>query len=165
LSRSAWTTAPGAYPGTREPPLQRLLFSRRLAYLAAGLAVLLVFGLLGWWVLEGRYTTVPKVIGVSVATAQADLRNVGLTPGTTKTTLGRPLNRLTSTAISAGSPPGVGQKPGGVETAERPHPARKATTSSGSYQVLPANARQARRPACPRRAPSGRLQNQPKKVA
>jgi eukaryotic-like serine/threonine-protein kinase len=81
------TTAPGTYPGTREPLLQRLLFSRRLAYLAAGLAVLLVFGLLGWWVLQGRYTTVPKVTGVSVATAQADLRNVGLTPGTTKTTL------------------------------------------------------------------------------
>jgi beta-lactam-binding protein with PASTA domain len=81
------TTAPGAYPGTREPLLQRLLFSRRLAYVAAGLAVLLVFGLLGWWVLQGRYTIVPKVTGVAVATAQADLRNVGLTPGTTRTML------------------------------------------------------------------------------
>jgi serine/threonine-protein kinase len=78
-----------AYGGTtaRESRLQRLLFSRRLAYLAAGLAVVLVFGLLGWWMFQGRYTTVPKVTGVSAATAQADLRDVGLTPGTTTTML------------------------------------------------------------------------------
>jgi serine/threonine-protein kinase len=71
----------------RESRLQRLLFSRRLAYLAAGLAVVLVFGLLGWWMFEGRYTIVPKVTGVSTATAQADLRDVGLTPGGTTTVL------------------------------------------------------------------------------
>jgi serine/threonine-protein kinase len=75
----------GAAP--REPRLQRLLFSRRLAYLAAGLAVLLVFSLLGWWMFEGRYTIVPKVAGVSVATAKYDLRNEGFTPGTTTTVL------------------------------------------------------------------------------
>jgi serine/threonine-protein kinase len=73
--------------GARESRLQQLLFSRRLAYLAAGLAVVLVFGLLGWWMFQGRYTTVPKVTGVSAATAQADLRDVGLTPGTTTTVL------------------------------------------------------------------------------
>ena len=67
--------------------LQGLLFSRKLAYLAAALAVVVVFGLLGWWLFEGRYTIVPKVAGVSTATAQADLRNVGLTPGATKTVL------------------------------------------------------------------------------
>jgi eukaryotic-like serine/threonine-protein kinase len=71
----------------RESRLQRLLFSRRLVYLAAGLAVVLVFGLLGWWLIEGRYTIVPKVTGVSMATAQADLRDVGLTPGATTTVL------------------------------------------------------------------------------
>ena len=71
----------------RESRLQRLLFSRRLAYLAAGLAVVLVFGLLGWWMLQGRYTIVPKVTGVSAAAAQADLRDVGLTPGNTSTLL------------------------------------------------------------------------------
>jgi beta-lactam-binding protein with PASTA domain/predicted Ser/Thr protein kinase len=71
----------------RESWLGRLLFSRRLAYLAAGLAVVLVFGLLGWWMFQGRYTTVPKVTGVSAATAQADLRDVGLTPGSTTTVL------------------------------------------------------------------------------
>jgi serine/threonine-protein kinase len=80
-------TAPGAYPAAREPRLQRLLFSRRLAYLAAGLAVVLVFGLLGWWLFQGRYTIVPKVTGVSTAAAQADLRNVGLVPGQTMTVL------------------------------------------------------------------------------
>jgi eukaryotic-like serine/threonine-protein kinase len=71
----------------RESRLQRLLFSRRLAYLAAGLAVVLVFGLLGWWMFEGRYTIVPKVTGVSLAAAQGDLRDVGLTPGGTTTVL------------------------------------------------------------------------------
>lgn len=71
----------------REPWLPRLLFSRRLAYLAAALAVVVVFGLLGWWLVEGRYTVVPKVAGVATATAQADLRNVGLTPGPTRTVL------------------------------------------------------------------------------
>jgi serine/threonine-protein kinase len=71
----------------RESRLGRLLFSRRLAYLAAGLAVVLVFGLLGWWMFQGRYTIVPKVTGVSAATAQADLRDVGLTPGSTTTVL------------------------------------------------------------------------------
>jgi eukaryotic-like serine/threonine-protein kinase len=71
----------------RESRLGQLLFSRRLAYIAAGLAVVLVFGLLGWWMFEGRYTIVPKVIGVSAATAQADLRDVGLTPGSTTTVL------------------------------------------------------------------------------
>ena len=79
--------APAGYPAAREPRLQQMLFSRRLAYIAAGLAVLLVFGLLGWWLFEGRYTTVPKVTGVSVAMAQADLRDAGLTPGATTTTL------------------------------------------------------------------------------
>jgi eukaryotic-like serine/threonine-protein kinase len=81
------TIGRGGYPGPREPRLQRLLFSRRLAYLAAALAVVLVFGLLGWWMFQGRYTIVPKVTGVSAATAQADLRNVGLTPGTATTVL------------------------------------------------------------------------------
>jgi len=71
----------------RESWLGRQLFSRRLAYIAAGLAVVLVFGLLGWWMFEGRYTIVPKVTGVSAATAQADLRDVGLTPGSTTTVL------------------------------------------------------------------------------
>jgi serine/threonine-protein kinase len=81
------TTSPGGYPATREPRLQRLLFSRRLAYLAAGIAVVLVFCLLGWWMFQGRYTIVPKVTGVSAAAARADLRDVGLTPGSARAEL------------------------------------------------------------------------------
>jgi serine/threonine-protein kinase len=77
----------GSMPPARESWLPGLLFSRRLAYLAAALAVVVVFGLLGWWLLEGRYTIVPKVTGVSTATAQADLRDAGLTPAATKTSL------------------------------------------------------------------------------
>jgi beta-lactam-binding protein with PASTA domain/serine/threonine protein kinase len=73
-----------AYPPPREPRLHRLLFSRRLGYLALGLAVVLVVGLLGWWVLEGRYTTVPKVTGLSAAAARSDLRDAGLTVTTGK---------------------------------------------------------------------------------
>jgi len=67
--------------------LPELLFSRRLAYVAAALAVVVVFGLLGWWLFEGRYTIVPQVAGVSAATAQADLRDAGLTPGTARSVL------------------------------------------------------------------------------
>ena len=77
----------GSSAPVKESWLAGLLFSRRLAYLAAALAVVVVFGLLGWWLFEGRYTIVPKVTGVSAATAQADLRDAGLTPGATTTTL------------------------------------------------------------------------------
>jgi beta-lactam-binding protein with PASTA domain len=77
----------GSSAPVKESWLAGLLFSRRLAYLAAALAVVVVFGLLGWWLFEGRYTVVPKVTGVSAATAQADLRDAGLTPGATRTTL------------------------------------------------------------------------------
>jgi len=84
---SAADASYGNTPPARESWLPGLLFSRRLAYLAAALAVVVVFGLLGWWLLEGRYTIVPKVTGVSTATAQADLRDAGLTPGAAKTSL------------------------------------------------------------------------------
>jgi serine/threonine-protein kinase len=81
------SSADPAYGNTapaREPWLPGLLFSRRFAYLAAALAVVVVFSLLGWWLFEGRYTVVPKLTGVSTATAQADLRDAGLTPGAAK---------------------------------------------------------------------------------
>jgi eukaryotic-like serine/threonine-protein kinase len=70
------------YLAPREPRLHRLLFSRRLGFVALGLAVVLVVGLLGWWVLEGRYTTVPKLTGLTAATATSDLQDAGL-KGTT----------------------------------------------------------------------------------
>jgi serine/threonine-protein kinase len=70
---------PARYQGPREPGLQRLLFSRRLAYLAAGLVAVAVIGLAAWWLIGGRYSTVPQVSGLTVATARADLHAVGLT--------------------------------------------------------------------------------------
>jgi eukaryotic-like serine/threonine-protein kinase len=71
---------PAGYPAPAEPRLQRLLFSRRLGYLALAVAVVAVATVLGWWLLAGRYTTVPKVTGISAAAAQTDLRDAGLTP-------------------------------------------------------------------------------------
>jgi serine/threonine-protein kinase len=65
--------------GPREPRLQSLLFSRRLGYLAAALAVVLVVGLVTWWLTSGRYTTVPRVAGMTVAAAKAELRGAGFT--------------------------------------------------------------------------------------
>ncbi len=62
-----------------EPRLQRLLFSRRLGYLAAVVAVVLVAGLATWWLTSGRYTNVPKVAGMTVAAATAELRGAGFT--------------------------------------------------------------------------------------
>src|SRR5256885_1527861 len=65
--------------GPPEPRLQRLLFSRRLGYLAAAVAVVLAVGLATWWLTSGRYTSVPKVTGMTVAVATADLRGAGFT--------------------------------------------------------------------------------------
>jgi serine/threonine-protein kinase len=68
--------------GPPEPRLQRLLFSRRLGYLAAALAVVLVVGVVAWWLTSGRYTTVPRVTGMTVAAAKAELRGAGFTVST-----------------------------------------------------------------------------------
>jgi eukaryotic-like serine/threonine-protein kinase len=65
--------------GPPEPRLQRLLFSRRLGYLAAAVAVVLVVGLAAWWLTSGRFTDVPKVTGMTVAAATAELRGAGFT--------------------------------------------------------------------------------------
>jgi eukaryotic-like serine/threonine-protein kinase len=75
-------TAP---PAAREPRLQQLLFSRRLGYLALAVAAVVVLGVLGWWVIQGRYTTVPKVTGLSAVAARTNLSNAGLTPVIGKT--------------------------------------------------------------------------------
>jgi serine/threonine-protein kinase len=66
------------YRRRREPGLlQRWLFSHRLGYLAAALAVVLVVVLAIWWVSGGQDTTVPRVGGMVAATARAELRNLG----------------------------------------------------------------------------------------
>jgi eukaryotic-like serine/threonine-protein kinase len=70
---------PRARYGPPEPRLQRLLFSRRLGYLAAAVAVVLVVGLAAWWLISGRYTDVPKVTGMTAAAATAELRGAGFT--------------------------------------------------------------------------------------
>jgi serine/threonine-protein kinase len=63
--------------GGREPFLQRWLFSRRLAYVAAGALVLVALGGGGWYLASGRYTPVPSVAGDPLATAQTALRQAG----------------------------------------------------------------------------------------
>jgi beta-lactam-binding protein with PASTA domain len=67
---------PSGY-GRREPRLQRWLFSRRLAYLALASTVVLIIGLVGWWVVAGQYVAVPRVGGLAKATAATELRNLG----------------------------------------------------------------------------------------
>jgi beta-lactam-binding protein with PASTA domain len=62
----------------REPWVQRYLFSHRLIYLCAGLAVVLVIALAGWWFSSGRYQQVPAVGGMSWQTASTVLKNQGL---------------------------------------------------------------------------------------
>ncbi|HTB56214.1 MAG TPA: protein kinase, partial [Trebonia sp.] len=63
--------------GGHEPFLQRWLFTRRLAYLVGGLAVVLglVFG--GWWLTSGRYTPVPSVDGMTLTAATRELHQAG----------------------------------------------------------------------------------------
>jgi eukaryotic-like serine/threonine-protein kinase len=67
---------PSGY-GRREPRLQQWLFSRKFAYAALAAAVVLILGLLGWWVISGQYVAVPPVGGLAKATAATELRNLG----------------------------------------------------------------------------------------
>lgn len=78
---------PGRYRGPAEPRLQRLLFSRRLGYLAVALVAVLVIGSLAWWLTTGRYATVPRVGGMTAAAARAELRGAGFTVTTGKAQL------------------------------------------------------------------------------
>ncbi len=73
------------YGGSREPGLQRWLFSRRLYYILGALAAVLLVGLLVWWQSAGKYTTVPRVAGLAANTARLEVRNEGLT-----VTMGKP---------------------------------------------------------------------------
>jgi eukaryotic-like serine/threonine-protein kinase len=69
-----------AHPGyrrRREPRLQRWLFSRRLGYIAAVVALCLVAVLGFWWFSSGQYTTIPQVGGLAAGTARTELINAG----------------------------------------------------------------------------------------
>src|SRR5204862_2394104 len=83
---SSGTDVPYGQPppgyGPSEPRLQRLLFSRRLGYVAAALAVVLVAGMVTWWLTTGRYTSVPRITSMIVAAARADLRGAAFTVST-----------------------------------------------------------------------------------
>jgi eukaryotic-like serine/threonine-protein kinase len=68
-----------------EPGLQRWLFSRRLIYVVAGLAAVVLIGMLVWYQAAGKYTTVPRVARLTAATAQQALHNAGF-----GTTMGAP---------------------------------------------------------------------------
>jgi serine/threonine-protein kinase len=61
----------------REPRLQRWLFSRRLLYALVVVVVAALVAGLVWWQLAGRYTSVPKVTGLSLAAASSELRGQG----------------------------------------------------------------------------------------
>jgi beta-lactam-binding protein with PASTA domain len=92
-------------PPAREPRLQQLLFSRRLGYVALAVAAVVVLGVLGWWVIQGRYTTVPKVTGLSAVAARTNLSNAGLTPVTGKTEFDNQVGKglVISTTPAAGA--------------------------------------------------------------
>jgi serine/threonine-protein kinase len=70
---------PGRWTRRHEPFLSRWLFSRRLAYIAGALAIVLTAGLVTWWMTAGQYTTVPHVVGLTKATARQELKNLGFT--------------------------------------------------------------------------------------
>jgi beta-lactam-binding protein with PASTA domain len=100
-----------AYPPRRaaryrsgEPLLQRWLFSRRLVYLALAVAVVVIVGLIAWWVTDGQYVTVPQVRGMAASTASAELQNLGFT---VKIGPGRHSDSVDKGEVAATSP-GIG---------------------------------------------------------
>jgi eukaryotic-like serine/threonine-protein kinase len=66
---------PGRARGYREPFLQRWLFSRRILLVLA----VVVIGAAAWWLTSGQYFSLPRVAGMTVSIAKADLANAGLT--------------------------------------------------------------------------------------
>jgi eukaryotic-like serine/threonine-protein kinase len=61
----------------REPLLQHWLFSRRLLYVALVIALALAAGLGIWWVINGQYSNVPRVTGMTAKAARTELRDLG----------------------------------------------------------------------------------------
>ena len=67
----------GRYLDSREPFLQRWLFSPRLLIIALILVLGVGLGIGGWWLTTGRYGQLPAVAGDSVAAATAALTTDG----------------------------------------------------------------------------------------
>lgn len=97
-------------PGSFAAPL---LYGRRPVYICAGLAVVLVIALATWWLNTGQYTSVPPIKGMEVATARAELHNLGL-----RSKLGTPVNNQLPKGEVLSTTPGIGAKvaPGAVIT-------------------------------------------------
>jgi eukaryotic-like serine/threonine-protein kinase len=96
----------GGY-GTREPFLQRWLFSKRLAFIAVAAAALVAIGAGGWWLTSGRYSPLPAVDGMSEAAAAHTLQTDGFTVRT-----GTPVtdNNVPKGDVIATSPSGRAEK-------------------------------------------------------
>jgi serine/threonine-protein kinase len=96
----------GSYRGPREPGLQRWLFSRKLGYVIAGLAAVILIGLFVWWQSAGRYTTVPPVAGLAADTARIEVGNGGLTAKFSKPQFS---NRVAKGSV-IGTQPAIGSR-------------------------------------------------------
>ncbi len=64
-------------PGTAEPGPRRRSLSRRLGYMAIGVAAALVIGGVILWQTATRYASVPRVAGLTVSAAAGELRHAG----------------------------------------------------------------------------------------
>ena len=75
----AYAPAAGAFEGAHhsEPFLGRWLFSRRLGAIVAAVAIVAAAGIGAWWMLDGRYTPLPHLAGLSESRAEAILRADG----------------------------------------------------------------------------------------
>jgi eukaryotic-like serine/threonine-protein kinase len=79
LLRGSGSGGAGGGHGTREPFLQRWLFSRRIVYVLAAVLVLAAAAGGGWYLTSGRYTSVPTVSKLTAAEATSTLKEAGFT--------------------------------------------------------------------------------------
>src|SRR5215469_12265965 len=94
--------------GGGEPFLQRWLFSRRVVYLAAGLAAVVGLAFGGWWLTSGQYAPLPGVSGMTLAAATRALHQAGfgVQQGTQVTDNTVPKGDVVSTSPSGRAVPG-----------------------------------------------------------
>jgi len=69
----------GADDGPAYPSRWTGRFSRKWIYLSLAAAVVVIVGLIAWWVTDGQYVTVPQVAGMAAGTAGTELQNLGFT--------------------------------------------------------------------------------------